>query len=134
MKIRLFGVLAVLALTAEPALAHHSFAMFDRNKEVTIKGTVKEWQFTNPHAWIQLVVVNDKRGTDVWNVECGAVTGMAREGFRQTTLKPGDKISIEINPLKDGTNGGSLIHLTLANGKQMGQSPQPLSRSQDVTE
>ncbi len=127
MKNAVLGSLVVLAFVAQPAFAHHSFSMFDRDKQVTIKGTVKEWQFTNPHAWIEMVVDNAKGGSDVWSIECGAVSGMIREGFRQTTLKPGDQISVTLNPLKDGTHGGSLIRLTLASGKQMGQSPQPLA-------
>jgi hypothetical protein len=131
MKGRLFGALIVLAFTAQPVLAHHSFAMFDRNKQITIKGKVKEWLFTNPHAWIELMVANDKGGTDQWNVECGAVTGMVRQGFRPNTLRPGDQVSITINPLKDGTHGGSLVQLTLADGKKMGSSPQPLAQGKE---
>jgi len=115
---------AVMALTlsaagAAPALAHHSFAMFDNQKTVTLEGTVKEFQWTNPHTWIQ-IVVKDPSGKDVeWSVEGGSPNGLSRQGWKRQSLKPGDKASVVIHPLKDGTNGGSLVSATV-NGQPIG--------------
>jgi hypothetical protein len=101
---------AWVSLAAAPAFAHHSFAMFDNQKSVTLEGTVKEFQWTNPHSWVQLVVVDPKTGKDVeWSIEGGALNLLARQGWTRNSLKPGDKATIVIHPLKDGTTGGSLV-------------------------
>lgn len=95
---------------AAPAFAHHSFAMFDNQKSVTLEGTVKEFQWTNPHSWVQLVVSDPKTGKDVeWSIEGGALNLLARQGWTRNSLKPGDKATIVVHPLKDGTAGGSLV-------------------------
>jgi hypothetical protein len=105
--------LAFATAPAAPALAHHSFAMFDSQKNVTLEGTVKEFQWTNPHTWIQ-IIVKDANGKDVeWSVEGGSPNGLARQGWSRLSLKPGDKASIVIHPLKDGTNGGSLVSASI---------------------
>ena len=110
----------VLASAAAPALAHHSFAMFDAQKTVTLEGTVKEFQWTNPHTWIQ-VIVRDPAGKEVeWSVEGGSPNGLSRDGWSRQSLKPGDKASVVIHPLKDGTNGGSLVSVTV-NGQTIGK-------------
>jgi hypothetical protein len=114
-KLVVAGALAALAtvLGAAPALAHHSFAMFDNAKEVTLTGTVKEFQWTNPHSWVQLVV-KDASGKDVeWSLEGGSPNGLARRGWSRTSMKPGDKAVIVIHPLKSGDNGGSLMRVTV---------------------
>ena len=113
------GLAAAALLAAAPAFAHHSFAMFDRQKEVTLKGTVKEFQWTNPHSWIQLVV-KDASGKEVeYSIEGGSPNGLSRAGWKRTSLKPGDKATVVIHPLKDGTNGGSLVTVSV-NGVQIG--------------
>ena len=72
MKAAIVGLVAVAGLVwAIPALAHHSFASFDRTKELTLSGTVREFQWSNPHAWIQVVVIDDKGRQAEWSVECG---------------------------------------------------------------
>ena len=114
----LAGVAAV-TLASAPALAHHSFAMFDNQKNVTLDGTVKEFQWTNPHSWIQLVV-KDASGKEIeWSIEGGSPNGLSRSGWKRTSLKAGDKAVAVIHPLKDGTNGGSLVTVTV-NGVQVG--------------
>jgi len=122
MKIKRFAlVLSVVAMVvAAPAFAHHSFAMFDTKKTITLDGTVKEFQWTNPHAWIQ-VTVKDAAGNDVeWSVEGGGPNGLSRLGWTRNSLKPGDKAQVLIHPLKDGTNGGQLINVTV-NGVRVGR-------------
>ena len=107
---------------ATPALAHHSFAMFDRQKEVTISGNVKEYEWTNPHVWIH-IMAPDAQGTPrEWSFEMQSVQQDAAAGWRPDSVKPGDKVSIEYHPLKDGSRGGELIAATLPNGKRLGSS------------
>jgi len=110
---------AFIAAAGAPVLAHHSFAMFDSSKNVTLQGTVKEFQWTNPHAWIYLMV-KDAAGADVeWGIEGGGPNGLARFGWTRTSLKPGDKAVIVVHPLRDGTSGGQLVNVTV-NGQRLG--------------
>jgi len=115
----------VLLTTASAALAHHSFAVFDRTKKVALTGTVKDFQWTNPHAWIQVDVPGDKGQTTEWGVECGSPNMMARTGWKKTTLKPGDRITVVVNPLLDGRTNGSLVTATLADGTVLGPGDAP---------
>jgi Family of unknown function (DUF6152) len=109
----------VLALSVSAAVAHHSFAMFDSQKTITLEGTIKEFQWTNPHTWIQLLV-RDAAGKEVeWSIEGGSVNGLARAGWKRTLLKAGDKATVVIHPLKDGNPGGSLVTVTV-NGQVIG--------------
>ena len=118
MMLAVAGV-AVVSLAGAPAFAHHSFAMFDNQKNTTLEGTIKEFQWTNPHSWIQ-IVVKDASGKDVeWSIEGGSPNGLSRSGWKRTSLKPGDKATVVIHPLKDGTNGGSLVTVTVG-GVQIG--------------
>ena len=108
---------AALALGAVPASAHHSFAMFDNAKTVTLEGTVKEFQWTNPHSWVQLMV-KDGSGKEVeWSIEGGSPNGLSRQGWKRTSMKPGDKAKIAIHPMKDGAPGGSLVEATVDGAK-----------------
>jgi uncharacterized protein DUF6152 len=112
--------LAGIALFAAPALAHHSFAMFDASKLVTLEGTVKEFKWTNPHAWI-LLTVNDGAGQPAqWAIEMNGPTGLARDGWVPKTLTPGMNVKVVIHPLVDGNNGGQYLAITLPDGKKMG--------------
>jgi Family of unknown function (DUF6152) len=109
-----------LVMCAIPATAHHSFAMFDAEKTVSIEGTVKEFQWTNPHSWIHLFV-NDREGKPVlWSIELGAPTGLARQGWVPKTITPGMNVKLLIHPLRDGFPGGQFLHATLPDGKQLG--------------
>jgi Family of unknown function (DUF6152) len=113
---------------ASSASAHHSFAPFDRTKEVTLTGAVKEFQWTNPHAWIQIVVKDDQGRETEWGVECGSANMMARTGWKRTSLKPGDAVVATINPMRDGRPNGSLVEIKLADGTVLGpgDAPKPL--------
>jgi hypothetical protein len=114
----LAGAAAVMA--AGPAFAHHSGAMFDANKEVTLQGTVKDFQWTNPHSWIQLNVPAVDGKVTEWSIEWGGVSGLYKQGVRKTSLKPGDKVTVVVNPLKNGNAGGMARKITDADGKQIG--------------
>jgi hypothetical protein len=103
-----------------PAFAHHSFSMFDREKSVTLSGTVKEYEWTNPHVWIHLLVPDEKGPPREWGFEMQAIAQDTAGGWRSDSVKPGDKVSIEFHPLKDGTRGGQLVSATLADGRHLG--------------
>ena len=111
-----------LMLAAPAAIAHHSFAMFDYAKNVPISGTIKEFQWTNPHAWVQVLVRDAATGKDVeWSIECGSPNMMARQGWKRESLKAGDKVTIVIHPLKSGVMGGSLVSAAV-NGVPIGSA------------
>jgi len=102
------------------AWGHHSFAMFDLDKEVTLEGVVKEFQWSNPHVWLQILVPDAKGGTTEWSLEAGAPGMLTRTGWKSSMLKANDKVSVVIHPLKSGAPGGSLMKVTLPNGRVMG--------------
>jgi hypothetical protein len=111
---------AAVAMFSIPAFGHHSFAMFDADKKVTIEGTVKEFQWTNPHSWILMTVANAQGTPEQWAIEMGAPGGLARQGWVPKTLMPGMKISAVIHPLKDGTHGGQFMAVVLPDGSTKG--------------
>lgn len=114
-------LIACLALLlAAPVLAHHSFAMFDQSRRLTLTGTVREFQWTNPHAFIHLDVVNGKGGVDTWQVELNSPNNLRRQGWRSTSLKPGQHVTLMLNPLKDGSKGGLFISVKLPDGTVLG--------------
>lgn len=102
-----------------PALAHHSIAMFDAARTVTLSGTVKLFQWTNPHSFIQLLVPGET-GTVEWSVEMGSPGSLYRGNWRPGTLKPGDKITVVIHPNRDGTAGGLFKSAVAADGGPLG--------------
>jgi hypothetical protein len=110
-----------LAGAAVPALAHHSFAMFENDKNMTLEGTVKEFQWTNPHTWIQLLVTGADGKVTEWSIEGGSPNGLRRQGWRAESIKAGDKVSVVIRPLKSGEPGGALVSVTLPDGKVLGR-------------
>jgi hypothetical protein len=131
---KLLGFLATVVLwSGAPALAHHSGAMFDRTKTVELSGTIKQYQFTNPHVWIEVVVpekvVPGKKGKDAatgqWSIEGEGPAIMARMGLGPSVLKSGDKVTIKAHPLRDGRTGGSFISITLPDGKVIATKPGP---------
>jgi uncharacterized protein DUF6152 len=111
----------ILIVTATVVLsAHHSPVMFDRSVRKTLVGTVVEFAWMNPHASIQLDVPNESGGTDRWGVELGSPNSMVRTGWRSSILKPGDKVTVVVNPLKSGEFGGIFVSITLADGRTLG--------------
>jgi hypothetical protein len=117
MKILLVFGVATALLSAGAASAHHSMAMFDRDKTITLEGTVKEFQWTNPHSWLDVEVPDDKGGSVVWGLEMQSLNVLGHIGWKPTTLKTGDKIKVTVHPLKNGDHGGMLGDITLADGK-----------------
>lgn len=117
-------LLAASLLCVTPCLAHHSFAMFDQTKTVTLQGTVKELQWTNPHCYLQ-VLVPSQHATAEWSIEMHSPLAMYRMGWRPGSFKPGDKVTVVLNPLKDGDNGGRLLTAVDADGRKLGTTRQP---------
>lgn len=116
------GAVGALALAGGTAHAHHSFAMFDMGKEVTVEGTVKQFQWTNPHAYIQ-VMSRDASGKDVeWSMEMGAPMYLYARGWRPSSLKAGMRISVTLNPLRNGKPGGVVREVTTADGRPVGKN------------
>jgi hypothetical protein len=111
--------MATLWAIGGTAFAHHSFAMFDRDKEVTLTGTVREFQWTNPHAFIEVDVSDRKGNPEKWAVEMNSPNNLTRQGWKSGMLKMGDKVSVTLNPLRDGKKGGLFVAITLADGKVM---------------
>ena len=111
---------AAFVASAGVALAHHSFAMFDADQKMTLAGTVKEFQWTNPHAWIFVMVPNQEGQLEQWAVELGGPGQITRQGWSPKTLTPGMDVKLVIHPLRDGTNGGQFMGITLADGTQLG--------------
>ena len=123
MKVHIAIVAAgLLAPVSGTALAHHSFAMFDQGKETKLVGVIKEVQWTNPHIWLQ-VLVKDPSGKDVeWSIEGGSPNGLARQGWKRSSVKAGDQVEMVIHPLKNGDKGGSVMRVSV-DGKPVGGRP-----------
>ena len=119
-RIKLAAVLLLLG-GALPAAAHHSFAIFDHTRTYTLKGTVRSFQWTNPHCYIQLMVKDAAGKQTEWSLEMGAPMYLYAKGWRPSSLKAGAQISVTINPLRNGDPGGIVLTAT-ADGKQIGKS------------
>ncbi|MGC4029290.1 MAG: DUF6152 family protein [Steroidobacteraceae bacterium] len=109
-------VAAFIGLVALPAFAHHSYSMFDLTKDVTLVGTVTKFEWSNPHSHIYLNVVGTDGKETEWQIEAGSPNGMGRRGWKSTSLAPGEKVTLSGHPLRDGTNGASLVSVTKADG------------------
>ena len=113
----------VLLMAGTVAAAHHSSTMFDAQHPKTLTGTVREFQWTNPHCYIQLMVKNDKGREEEWSIEMGAPTYLYGRGWRPSTLKVGEVLHVTISPLLKGGRGGLLVQATAADGKPLGKKP-----------
>jgi len=127
----LIAVAAALCAVAGVS-AHHSFSPFNMTGEKTLVGTVKEFQWTNPHTWIWLDVPNEKGGSDRWGVEGMSPNYLGRRGWTRSTFKAGDKATIVVHPAKDGSPGGIFVRATLANGRTLtfgaNDPPEPVTQ------
>jgi hypothetical protein len=113
-------LLVTLAVIALPVSAHHSFAMFDDTKEVTLKGTVGEFQWTNPHSWLEVEVVSADGKSEKWSVEMLSPNVLGRMGWKRNSLKPGDEVTVVIHPLRTGEKGGNMVSIKDKNGVPIG--------------
>jgi Family of unknown function (DUF6152) len=120
----LLTALVSAAGSGVPLAAHHSFAMFDTTRRVTLEGTVTAFEWTNPHAYIELDVA-DAAGPKHWSIELGSPSILMQGGWKFKDLKYGDKITVIISPLKSGQQGGLLSRITMPDGRVLGNGPIP---------
>lgn len=114
------GLSLLLGLSvATGASAHHSTAAYDRTKQIRLTGAVKEFQWTNPHSWIQLVVTDKQGAITEWGIEFGNPIINIRHGWKRADVKPGDKVSVVLYPMRDGSAHGTLATITLADGRTL---------------
>ena len=114
----------VVGVLAVPIQAHHSFAMFDHEKTITVEGTLKEFEWTNPHCWLHVNVVDRATGkTSEWAFEMGSIGQIAAQGWKADSVKPGDRITIDAHPMKDGSRGGQYQAARLGYGRSFKQPP-----------
>lgn len=120
------ALIAIAAmLTAGSVLAHHSFAMFDQSKTVTLQGTVKDFRWSNPHVFIQVLVKNEDGVDEEWSIEMTSPEHLARVGWKPVTLKPGDKVTLNIHPMHDGVKGGQYLSGIGPDGQPLIGTPPP---------
>ncbi len=115
------ALFALLAAGAMPGFAHHSFAMFDMAKSVTLEGTIKQFDWTNPHTFVWVNVVNGEGKVETWGIEGQSPNFLGRRGWSKNSVRPGDKVSVVISPLKDGRAGGMFRSMILPTGKTITQ-------------
>jgi len=115
------GLLLLLGGVLSPAMAHHSAAMFDQQKKVELTGVVREFQWTNPHCYIQLLVKNAQGKEEEWSLELGAPMYLYARGWRPSTVKSGDRLTVTVTPLRNGSRGGLLVDAKGADGKALGK-------------
>ena len=125
LETRLFiGVLwAAMAVAAHPLLAHHSFAMFDTAKRLTMSGSVTAFEWTNPHVYIEIDVPDEKGVVKHWSVELGSPSILMQAGWKFSDVKVNDKITVVLNPLRSGEPGGLLVTATVRDGRVLGNGP-----------
>ena len=123
MKKAIWMTLVALATLAAPVLAHHSPAAFDRTKKVTLNGTVKEFRWQNPHTWIEVEVPDEKGKVVLWGVELTSPTFLVKAGWKSNIIKPGDKVSVVVNPVRTGEPAGIFVSLTLSDGRVLFEQP-----------
>ena len=116
---RFTSITLAAALLSVPAWAHHSHANYNTNEFTTVSGTITEVVWTNPHVWIYMEVANGQGRPQMWAMEGGSVTSLMRGGWQRNSIKPGDKISVRCNRLRDGSEGCLLGFVTNINGTAM---------------
>lgn len=121
-KLLALASIAGLAMAAPPSQAHHSFAMFDRTQAITISGTVLEFQWSNPHAYIQLQSEDENGDSVEWSLEMGSPMYLYARGWRPRSLRAGNEVTIRINPLRSGAAGGVVLNVTDADGNEIGSN------------
>ena len=116
-------IATAILLAGATVEGHHSFTIFDQTKVVTLTGSVTAFEWTNPHAYIEIDVPDDKGVVKHWSVELGSPSILQQSGWKYSFLKAGDKVTVRLNPLRDGQPGGLLIQVTLPDGRTLGNGP-----------
>ena len=122
MKLVVTAMLA--ALSCGLANAHHSFAMFDMTSEIRLDAVIKSVEWQNPHVWINVSVSKDDGTIEEWGLESGATNTLIRQGWRRDSLKVGERVKIVARPMRNGSHSGSVMSLTLSDGRVFSLGPQ----------
>ena len=118
---KILVALCLLSVMATSSLAHHSSAMFDKGIVRHVTATVLEFQWTNPHIWIQIDIENEDIDTGEWSIEGSGPNSLFRKGWRPNSFKPGDIIEIKFNPMRDGSQAGGFIGAKFEDGSTIGR-------------
>jgi len=110
--VALSAAIGLATIGVTPASAHHSFALFDVTRTIELEGTVKSFEWTNPHSWIRLEVAGPQNTVKEWMIEMPPAGTLAREGLGRNFIKAGERIVVHVNPLKNGGEGGSLARFS----------------------
>jgi len=124
-RVALWAVIGTLIVGATTLQAHHSFAMFDTQNRVTLTGTVSKFQWTNPHAYIEIDVPDGNNPPKHWTVELGSPSILMQGGWKFSDVKPNQTITVVLNPLRNGDPAGLLVRITLADGRVLANGPGP---------
>ena len=120
--VRTFLLLALAApIPLAPAIAHHSYAMFDMQKTVKLEATVVRFKWQNPHAFIEIDAAS-RAGPERWAIEMTSPNNLVQEGWKRTSLKPGDRVKIHVHPLRNGSRGGAYAGIEFADGSTLGEA------------
>jgi len=119
--IRSLTLICLLLSPTQYTYAHHSSAMFDKTEIHTVTAIVKEFQWANPHVWIQIYITNQDNEREEWSIEGIGINTLFRRGWRPNSFLPGDSIAISFNPMLDGSNAGAFIGAKLKDGKILGK-------------
>lgn len=125
MMTRIASALLLTLFASATAVAHHAFSMFDQKKQILLEGEIKEFQWANPHVWVQLLVTQPDGKVVEWSIEGSSPNGLRRQGWTSKSLLPGMKVKLLTNPLKNGDAGGSLVNVTLPDGTLLGRRVDP---------
>jgi hypothetical protein len=128
MKMRVIALAAALGMAlfhAPLARSHHSNVAFEVTKVITITGVVKDFQWRNPHTWVTLAVKDANGKTVEWSVEGRAPGVLLRAGWARDSIKPGETITVDMSPAKDGTNTGLIARVTKGDGTILPNAPPP---------
>ena len=116
------AALVAAVVLARPSNAHHSYAMFDRGKTISITGSIRTWEMVNPHSYLWVNVTKDD-AQQVWGLEGGGTAALMRAGVTKSLVKPGDKVTVDLHPLRDGRTGGMLVKVKLESGRTISFGP-----------
>jgi hypothetical protein len=120
MDARVVGLVVLTAsICAVPALAHHSFAMFNQDEMVEVHGAVKEFLWVNPHSWLQVMVTDENGDETEWSIEMSAPSSLARDGWERNSVEPGDIVTVMVHPIRDGSAGGQFVSIMLPDGSEL---------------
>ncbi|MBN4075635.1 MAG: hypothetical protein COA71_08515 [SAR86 cluster bacterium] len=114
-------ILVTMIVSLPSVLAHHSFAMFDSSTELTLEGRVTEFQWTNPHSWLQVEIINADGEAEDWAIEMLSPSVLGRMGWKRNSLARGDEVRVVIHPLHSGAFGGNMVRvINTGTGEEIG--------------